>query len=137
MPAKYTVTRWLQADAEFSERYALARLQAADAMAEQLQDLADKALQRPEEANAIRVAADILKWTASKLKPGSYGDRITQHVIDETPKSPDDVQARITFLEAELSELLKAREGKEEVGEIGIVGAQPQSVPTTRSPDLH
>lgn len=124
MPSKVSVLYWLQNDPEFAERYTLARQQAADSMAEQLQDLSQRALDKPEEANAIRVAADILKWTASKLKPKLYGDRVEQHVISET-QSPDEVERRIKQLEAELVDLQK---------QSAEASAEPTHLPTTRPP---
>jgi hypothetical protein len=93
--------RWLRDDHEFQAAYAQARQHSADAMAEQLQDLAQEALASPERAQAVRVAADILKWTASKLKPKSYGERIEQHVIEEAA-SPAEVDSRIKALEEQL-----------------------------------
>jgi hypothetical protein len=134
MPVKYTVLRWLQADPEFAERYAQARIQAADALAEELQDLADQAIREPEKANAIRVAIDAKKWIASKLRPKAYGDRIEQHVVNET-QSPVEVEAKIKLLEAELLDLMRSH-GSE--GRVDVAGAQPASVPTTHTPDpLH
>jgi hypothetical protein len=141
MPVKYTVLRWLQADPAFAERYAQARVQAADALAEELQDLADQAIREPEKANAIRVAIDAKKWIASKLRPKAYGDRIEQHVVTEV-QTPGEVAERIKLLEAELADMLKVREGQEKAegqeGQGEIVGAQPASVPTTHTPNpLH
>jgi hypothetical protein len=134
MPVKYTVLRWLQADPEFAERYAQARVQAADALAEELQDLADQAIREPEKANAIRVAIDAKKWIASKLRPKAYGDRIEQHVVNET-QSPVEVEAKIKLLEAELLDLMRSGQGEASVVR---TGAQPASVPTTHTPDpLH
>jgi hypothetical protein len=98
---KKTIMRWLRDDHEFQAAYAQARQHSADAMAEQLQDLAQEALASPERAQAVRVAADILKWTASKLKPKSYGERIEQHVIEEAA-SPAEVDSRIKALEEQL-----------------------------------
>jgi hypothetical protein len=142
MPVKYTVLRWLQADPAFAERYAQARVQAADALAEELQDLADQAIREPEKANAIRVAIDAKKWIASKLRPKAYGDRIEQHVVNEV-QSPVEVEAKIKLLEAELLDLMRSHgsEGRaDKQGETseGLTGAQPASVPTTRTADpLH
>jgi hypothetical protein len=134
MPVKYTVLRWLQADPAFAERYAQARVQAADALAEELQDLADQAIREPEKANAIRVAIDAKKWIASKLRPKAYGDRIEQHVVNEV-QSPVEVEAKIKLLEAELLDLMRSHEGQ---GRADVAGAQPASVPTTHTPDpLH
>jgi hypothetical protein len=134
MPVKYTVLRWLQADPAFAERYAQARVQAADALAEELQDLADQAIREPEKANAIRVAIDAKKWIASKLRPKAYGDRIEQHVVNEV-QSPVEVEAKIKLLEAELLDLMRSHEGQSRAD---VAGAQPASVPTTHTPDpLH
>ena len=135
-----TAMGWLRRDEEWRKAYLDAKQEGADALAEKITDLAQEALDAPEKANAIRVAMDAYKWVASKLKPKSYGDRIEQHVIDETPKSPEDVSARIRLLEAELSDLMRQSAGHEDRSEEQSEEQSEGSVPslsthsTTRLP---
>lgn len=70
------VYRWLEQQEGFREAYALAREVQAHADAEQLNSLAEDARLGRIEPNAARVAADILKWTASKRLPKAYGDKV-------------------------------------------------------------
>jgi|TARA_B100000315_G_C14370848_1_gene492879 hypothetical protein len=48
----------------------------ADAHVDLIMDTAMQVLNGEIEPNAARVAIDAMKWTASKLKPRTYGDRI-------------------------------------------------------------
>jgi hypothetical protein len=104
-----TALFWCRQDEEWRQAYLNAKQEGADALADSISELADQAIREPEKANAIRVAIEAKKWIASKLKPKSYGDRIEQHVIDET-KSPGEVADRIKALRAELGDLLKNKE---------------------------
>ena len=75
MPAYRTVLRWRTEKEGFSHLYAQARGDAADTLADKIQDLAERVELGTLDYNAGRVAIDALKWIASKLKPKSYGDR--------------------------------------------------------------
>lgn len=99
MPQMRTVLRWL-ADGEhedFCRQYARAREAQADAMAEDLVDLHEKAwvpvmigdtpliidgkpvmTVNKASAAAVRLEAENKKWLMGKLKPKKYGDKITQ-----------------------------------------------------------
>jgi hypothetical protein len=79
MPNAATVFRWLADDKEFSEQYARAKEESADAMSEDMLDIADNVSLHP---NDKRVRIDTRKWLASKLKPKKYGDKLT-HIGDE------------------------------------------------------
>jgi len=74
MPSLTTVMKWLRETPEFAQQYARAREEQADGYADELIDLARKATQ--DNAQAIRVRADVIKWVCSKLKPRKYGDRV-------------------------------------------------------------
>ncbi len=74
MPSNTTVLGWLRDHPEFARQYALAREEQADGYADELIDLASKA--NADNAHAVRVRADIIKWVCSKLKPRKYGDRL-------------------------------------------------------------
>lgn len=73
-PDKATVFRWLIANKEFRDQYARARETQADAIADEILNIADEA----EDAAKARVQIDARKWLAGKLRPKVYGDKITQ-----------------------------------------------------------
>lgn len=73
MPGMSTVFEWLADKPEFAEQYAHARDAQADALADEIVDIADT----EEDAAKARVRVDARKWVASKLKPKRYGDRVT------------------------------------------------------------
>ena len=66
---------WQQQHPDFSESIARARQESAHRIADRMLALADAALAEPTLANAVRVAADILKWQASVRHPAIYGER--------------------------------------------------------------
>jgi hypothetical protein len=76
MPELKTVYNWLHNHDSFLQKYARAKQDSADAMANELEDIADRVLRGELDPNAARVAADIIKWSASKLKPKKYGDKL-------------------------------------------------------------
>ena len=93
MPSKAAVFRWLAAHADFRDQYARAREAQADALADELLDIADdgdndwmerkgedgQSLGWRENGEAIqrsRLRVDTRKWIASKLKPKKYGDKL-------------------------------------------------------------
>lgn len=116
-----TVTNWiLRNTSGFGERYAAAREQSADFLAEEIVELADD---ENIEADSRRIRVDARKWVAAKLKPRKYGDKtilsndpdnpisalavrldtaITQrNVIDVTPGP-----AKITYISNDASDLI-------------------------------
>jgi hypothetical protein len=97
MPDKTTVFKWLRERPEFLAQYARAKEESADAMADEILEIADN----PEEdAQSRRVRIDARKWIASKLKPKKYGDK-----IDATLSGPDggpvQVEGRIKLVKPE------------------------------------
>ena len=74
MPSCSTVFLWLRHHPEFSEQYARAREEQADAIADECLDIAAN---EPDVQRA-RLKIDARKWFASKMKPRKYGDKITQ-----------------------------------------------------------
>ena len=67
-----TFRSWVSSDAGgLSSRYASARDERADVLAEELVDIADKAV----DANIARLQIDARKWYASKVAPKKYGDK--------------------------------------------------------------
>lgn len=92
-PAASTVFLWLADDSTFSEQYARAREAQADALFDEILDIADDGrndwMERKnkddqnigwvENGEALRRSAlrvDARKWMAGKLKPKKYGDKL-------------------------------------------------------------
>ena len=89
MPDKATVFRWLAAHEEFRDHYARAREAQADAMLEDILEIADDGVNDSytDEDGAVRTNQDVIarsrlrvdarKWAMSKMAPKKYGDKIT------------------------------------------------------------
>ncbi len=67
---------------------ARAREHAADTLADEIRELAQRVVDGTLDPNAGRVAIDPLKWIASKLKPKAYGDRSHVDVKSEIAYAP-------------------------------------------------
>jgi hypothetical protein len=97
MPDKSTVFRWIRTNSQFRDQYARAKDESADAMIEEITDIADDGtndwMQRQggdgtplgwvvngEHIQRSRVRIDTRKWIASKLKPKKYGDKVSQEI---------------------------------------------------------
>lgn len=90
VPDKATVFRWLAANEEFRDQYARAREAQADAMLEDILEIADDGINDTfeDEAGIVKTNHDVIarsrlrvdtrKWAMSKLAPKKYGDKITQ-----------------------------------------------------------
>ncbi len=93
MPNKATVFRWLAADADFAARYAHARDAQADALVDEMLDIADDGSNdwmeqrgRDGEVTGWKENGESLKrsalrlstrqWIAEKLKPKKYGNKV-------------------------------------------------------------
>ena len=102
MPDKATVFRWIRTRGEFRNQYARAKEESADALTDEMLDIADDTANdyiktdeegirlNPENIQRSRVRIDTRKWLASKLKPKKYGDKqfietkdMTEDVSDE------------------------------------------------------
>lgn len=98
MPDLTTVYYWMDKHPEFSQRYARAREDQADTLADEIQAIADETMlgeRRVIKANGDveitqtdmtehrKIRIDARKWIASKLKPKKYGDRIQQDMTGE------------------------------------------------------
>lgn len=92
MPNASTVFDWLAKHEKFAEQYARAREAQADALADEITDIADDAsndwMERNqpdnpgwqfngEAARRSQIRIDARKWVASKLKPKKYGDKLS------------------------------------------------------------
>jgi len=82
MPSIATVMRWLSEDEAWQEQYARARKAGDDAMAEDIQDIADSPEYKPEDK---RVMIDARKWLLGKRQPKKYGER---QLIGSDPENP-------------------------------------------------
>lgn len=96
MPDRATVFRWLAAHQEFRDQYARAKDEAADALADDILEIADDGrndwMERAggdagagwtlngEHIQRSRVRIDARKWIAAKLKPKKYGDKVEQTI---------------------------------------------------------
>ena len=94
LPDRKTVTRWTNTNEAFREQYRIAREIQIELLADEIIDIADDAtndfIERTrqdgstemvvdhENINRSRLRIDTRKWMLSKLKPGTYGDKI-QH----------------------------------------------------------
>lgn len=91
MPAARSVFRWLRTNDEFRQQYARAKQESADAMAEDILDIADDGtndlmwikrggedVQVPdnEVLQRSRLRVDTRKWLMSKHKPKKYADKL-------------------------------------------------------------
>jgi hypothetical protein len=101
MPTFVTVFNWRRAHPEFLEQYARAREDQADALAEEMLDVARSALRAKssEEAQGYRLLVDTLKWCASKMKPRSYGDKLTLNAeVSVRQMTDEQLNARLAYL---------------------------------------
>ncbi len=91
MPVMDTMWRWIREKEGFSEQYARAKQECADALVEEMMDIADDGSNdwmdrmnpdspgyqlNGESIQRSRLRVDTRKWVASKLKPKKYGDKI-------------------------------------------------------------
>lgn len=96
MPQVSTVFLWLHRHKEFMEQYAHAREVQAEAMADEMNDIADDGsndwmdrelkngdtIRVPdhEHINRSRLRVDTRKWIAARLLPKKFGDRVVNEV---------------------------------------------------------
>jgi hypothetical protein len=97
MPSATTVFNWLRTNPGFLEQYARAKEESADALADEMLDIADNT---DEEAQSRRVRVDTRKWIASKLKPKKYGDKIDA-TLSGPEGGPIQVEGRIRLVKPE------------------------------------
>lgn len=85
MPSKQTVFSWMRTQKGFVDQYARAKEESADAMAEEILDIADETFETIKHgaekkssayAQAHRIRIDTRKWIMSKMKPKKYGDKL-------------------------------------------------------------
>lgn len=91
MPNKSTVFNWFRTNKMFLDQYARAKEESADAMSEEILDIADDGtndwmtVNRGRETVEVpnnevlqrsRLRVDTRKWIMSKMKPKKYGDKL-------------------------------------------------------------
>jgi GrpB-like predicted nucleotidyltransferase (UPF0157 family) len=80
IPAPRTIRRWIAENEEFRHKYARAKEEQADVMAEEIQEIADQLAGKEglthEEVGAAKLRIDARKWAASHLKPKKYGNQV-------------------------------------------------------------
>jgi hypothetical protein len=86
MPTRLTVVHWMGAHPEFLSQYTRARTLQADALAEEVLDIADTAT--AQNAHAVRLKCDARRWYASKLAPKRYGERLETEVTSPIQVQP-------------------------------------------------
>ena len=103
MPALSTVFLWVAKHSEFSEQYKLAMASRADAMFEDMIDIADDGRNdyivsgegeerfNTEHVQRSRLLLDTRKWMLSKMLPKKYGDKI----IDDPVGNDGDIEIRV------------------------------------------
>lgn len=107
MPCVATIFNWLRIHPEFLEQYTRAKEEQADALAEDMLDIADDGINdwmakmgpgdipvgwqiNGEHVQRSRLRIETRKWIASKLKPKKYGDKVNVEATgkDGTPLNP-------------------------------------------------
>jgi hypothetical protein len=113
MPSKTSVFRWLRTQDEFRDQYARAKEESADALTDEMLDIADDGSNdwmsrhgkddevawsvNGEHIQRSRVRIDTRKWIASKLKPKKYGDK---QIIGGDPDNPLRVSGTVNFVDS-------------------------------------
>ena len=102
MPSAGTVCRWLNESTTFQAQYARAREAQADALFEEILDIADesttvnKVVGHGDDAEEVvvfdsvavqrnRLRVDARKWMAGKLRPKKYGEKLELSGDSENP----------------------------------------------------
>lgn len=84
-PSAATVFSWMGKIKEFPDKYARAKQEGTDAMAEDIMDISDESISDAYKADpkaagaavqAQRLRIDTRKWLMSKMKPKKYADHI-------------------------------------------------------------
>lgn len=101
-PSLTTFWRWLTDDDELKNAYEFALQVRSELQAEEINEIADSMVDRKNlTAQQLRLAqlrCDNRKWTASRLLPKKYGDRVTLAGDPTSPVSIDVIDARAALL---------------------------------------
>ena len=82
MPCTVTVLKWLNQYPDFASQYASAREAQADALVDDMIDIADDKTLDP---NDRRVRIDTRKWLAGKMRPKKYSEKT---LLGSDPDNP-------------------------------------------------
>lgn len=121
MPCTATIFNWFRSHPEFLEQYTRAKEEQAEALVEEILDIADDGsndwmekfnsdgnsvgwVLNGEHVNRSRLRIDSRKWLASKLKPKRYADKMinqnTNQTLDKDGNPIDDpITAMLKFVE--------------------------------------
>jgi len=80
MPNKATVFRWLAQRDEFRDQYAKATETRADAIFEEMFDIADVVAEEAAAVAKARLRIDTRKWALARMNPKKYGDKVSQEI---------------------------------------------------------
>lgn len=80
MPNKATVFRWLAQHEEFRDQYAKATETRADAIFEEMFDIADEVAEEAAAVGKARLRIDTRKWALARMNPKKYGDKVSQEI---------------------------------------------------------
>jgi len=123
MPGMTSVFKWLREREEFAKQYARAKEESADALFEELLEIADNGtndwmekhdqdgacigyMLNGEHVQRSRLRLDTRKWALSKLKPKRYGERISAELTGVNGGPIETITAEMSPKRA--SELYKA-----------------------------
>lgn len=101
MPDITTVFKWRTDIASFSHQYAHAREAQGQTYGHKVADTANRVLTGEYEPAAARVAIDGFKWTAARMAPRDYGDKLELAHSGLDNQTDDQLDARIARLVAE------------------------------------
>lgn len=80
MPGKATVFRWLAQHEDFRDQYAKATETRADAIFEDIFDIADEVAEEASAVAKARLRIDARKWALARMNPKKYGDKVSQEI---------------------------------------------------------
>lgn len=80
MPSKASVFRWLAEHQEFRDQYAKATETRADAIFEEMFDIADAVAEEAAAVGKARLRIDTRKWALARMNPKKYGDKVSQDI---------------------------------------------------------
>jgi hypothetical protein len=89
MPSIMSFHRWMDAKPEASKQYQTAVFTRTDNQVEQITELSAEMKRKSamgasrEEIDALKVLINSIQWTASRINPGKYGDKLQMDVKDE------------------------------------------------------
>jgi hypothetical protein len=79
MPSTSMIYRWLDNNLSFRDQYAKARVKQAHCLAERAADMASGSFEITDPSFA-KLQLDAIKWTAGKLAPKVYGEKVDLNV---------------------------------------------------------